>query len=177
MITNDGLQTQQIDEYSINDVAKLIEVGVTTIKSWDTFFELPIKRNEKNARRFNQEMINILKDIKLLSSAGMPLNEIKSRLNKQSDPDKTVEIIEDDKPNEEKSFDLIVRPFTKQLNELTKKVDILQSDKENLISQVATLSERVKGKDQIISMLNQQLEESKNNKMEQKTWWRTILNI
>lgn len=154
---------------SIYDVSGLISVSVTTLKSWEAFFNIDIERNAKNARRYTQDNINIFRIIKSLSSKGLSLNEIKPMLLQQSDGKSyhqpKVEVIQDE-PQENQNYDLILKPFINQITEYKTELNDLRENYSNVIQESATLKERVKNKDEIITFLQERL-----NRLESKKWY------
>ena len=182
------------NEFSINEVSAMLAVSTCTLKHWESITGLIIHRNSKNARRYTQENINQLKEIKDLMVNGKSLNEIKDLLNEVVSTDNhqqpKIEIIQEEKEDTNHNFEIFLRPLENRINELKglnnellyRNENLNQENKE-LIRDNATLTERVKNKDDIISfkdsMLNDkdlQIEELSIQKAEievklNKPWW------
>jgi chromosome-anchoring protein RacA len=59
-----------------SEVAKLLGVSVSTIQRWVKQLELPMERNERGHYHFNNEDIDLLKNIQLQIQTGTLLQEI-----------------------------------------------------------------------------------------------------
>ena len=96
--------------YPINEVAKIFKQEISTIRYWDTEFDiLKPKKNKKGDRFFTEEDLdNINKIIFLKEKKGMTLNGIKKLFKeKKKELDHNMEIIK--KLNEIKSILVGVR--------------------------------------------------------------------
>ena len=167
---------QQI-EVSIKDLADILQVGVTTLKTWESFFEIEVERNGKNARRYTEDNINEFKKIKALASGNYPMAEIKHLLNKptyfnrsQTTP---VEIMSET-ASEENNFSLAIKPYETRINELSQmNLEFIKENKE-LIKENATLNERVKNNADIIAFKDNYIQDLKEriSNYEQRKWWK-----
>lgn len=158
---------------SIYELSSLIGVGVTTLKTWEGYFNIYVERDHRKARRYNSETIKQFNRIKELSSSGRQLNEIKTQLQKESDgvdDIPKIEIINEKISDQEQNFNLVLKPYESRINELkTLNNDLLKENKE-LFAEVARLSERVQNKEAIINLLYQQKTEL--DQRLNKKWWK-----
>ena len=147
---------------TIKEVSKALNIGMTTLKSWESFFSLPVSRNEKNHRLYSDIIIKKFELIKKLSSDGLSLKEIKNQLEQSSDDRQTIEIINDTfDGRQEQNYNLIVKPYESKINYFKNLSDKVISENKELIRENATFKERLKNKEEIINFL-----QTKKHK-----WW------
>ena len=73
-------------DLTIDQVSQIVGVPKTKLRYWETVFKVPIKRTEKNGRRYPQEAVDIMKKIKDLSDYGFSSRGIKARLEEKAVP-------------------------------------------------------------------------------------------
>jgi DNA-binding transcriptional MerR regulator len=159
------------ESISIYKLSELIEVGVTTLKTWESFFEIPLSRNESNARRYTQDNINTFQKIKKLSSDGISLKEVKSLLEQLPDDRPVIEILSNKEPElETTNFDLIIKPYSNRIIELEVQAKEVLQENKDLIRENATFAERIKSKEEIIDFQHAQI--IKLEEKLSKKWWK-----
>ena len=78
--------------YSIGEVAKMFSVNTSLIRFWEKEFEgiLVPSRTNGGQRRYNEEHISVIENIKRLKEQGIHLSRIKEKLsNKENHPNTT----------------------------------------------------------------------------------------
>lgn len=70
----------RVNNMLINEVAKLLNISVNTLRLWQKIFDIPIQRDDKNNRVYNTEAIELIKQIKALRDEGQGINAIKKSL-------------------------------------------------------------------------------------------------
>lgn len=157
---------------NINELAESLQVSTSVLRKWEGFFSIKVERNEKGNRKYTNFTIQIFQNIKNLVTQGKKLNEIKQLLfmdnasctNAYNQASK-IELIQDE-PQENKNFDLVIKPFTERITTLEKLNVSLMDENKQLIRENATFEERVKNKDEIITFLQERL-----NRLESKKWY------
>jgi DNA-binding transcriptional MerR regulator len=162
-------------ELSIKTVSTLTGISQTTLRSWETHFNIPVGRNTAGQRIYSENTINIFKQIKKLSKEGLHLEEIKPLLNmdlqtygRPTEDRPKIEIIQDT-PEEKKNYELILKPYTDRIKQL----EVIENKYISMVQETATLTERVKNKDDIISFKDNQINELKERliKLENRKFW------
>jgi chromosome-anchoring protein RacA len=133
-----------------NDVAKLLGVSASTIQRWVKQLQLPMERNERGHYHFNNEDIDLLKNIQEQIQSGVllqdiaPVQEKKSRKGTVKTIENTVELERlftivteletkmNTKADSVTSYQLLqhrreIEDLQNQVKDLTKLVDSLQS--------------------------------------------------
>jgi len=158
--------------YSTSSLAKLINCSTQTILNWADYYVIPIERDKNNKRIFTEEIVRIYKKIDAYLKSGLKQEEVKERIHEDFE-DKIysqprVEIIQEPDQQQE-NFNLMLKPLNDRVIKLELlNTDLMQENKE-LIRDNATLTERVRNKDDIITMLNQQKIELETRL--NKPWW------
>ena len=75
-----------IVDFTIDQVSQIVGVPKTKLRYWEAVFAVPVKRTEKNGRRYPQEAVDIMKKIKDLSDYGFSSRGIKTRLAEKTVP-------------------------------------------------------------------------------------------
>lgn len=162
MVVTDG----QIKELSIYELAEQIEVGVTTLKTWESFFNIPVGRNAKNARKYSEDNVIIFREIKKLSSNGFSLNSIKSLINQLadagSDQQQKIEIITESLPEQEQNFSPAI------VNKYELKITVLSRENSNLNRELGRLEGQLSKFNEIIALKDSQIQERNNQIQEYK---------
>lgn len=152
---------------SIKELASLIGSSQTTLRNWESIYNIPVERNNAGQRIYSENIIKVFKLVKKYISEGLPQGDIKNLLAidmktcSSSAPE--VEIIQDE-DNNEANFSLIVRPYESQIKEYKEELKSLNERYVSVIAENATLTERVKSKDDIIELLQQQKKELDKDK-------------
>lgn len=125
----------------IKEAAEFIGVSAETLRNWENFFNLEVTRDYQNSRNYDEIMISLFKEIKKQLTTGLSLKEIKSQLEKDSQPYNNthatppyVEIIQDEKSEAKEKFELIVQPLIKRLDKAMDKIDHLQDEKAQIVA-------------------------------------------
>ncbi len=155
---------------NINQLSEVLGVSTSTLRNWERSLGLTVDRTSKGNRCYSEETVKIFQEIKKLLVTGKTLDEIKSIIESTSTSFNTgynnqpdIEIIQENKSDDVKNFDIIIRPFENRISELKSLNDNLLGENKHLIAENATLAERVKNKDEIIQFLQQQKDEIQEN--------------
>lgn len=160
---------------SINELSGLIGVSPTTLRTWEGFFSIAVKRNEKGARIYCENTVKIFQNIKVLVTAGKSLKEVKSILSLESETygneQPKVELVQEE-IFEQAKFELIVKPLMSQISDLMDDKSLLMEEKAKLIARVEFLEMTNSFKDSQLEEYKQRLTliENKNNKKWYRFW-------
>lgn len=175
-MASDGLEEKHT-KTTTNDVAVILGVSATTLKTWEMFLSLDIERTPKGARRYTQDNIKQLKKIKKLLSDGLTLKEVKAQLNQPPDDcgrlDPKIEIITDE-PEKNQNFELaIINKYESRIVELTEK-------QENLNRQLGRIEGELNKYNEITALKDSQINEKEGiiadlkarlKLYESRKWW------
>ena len=75
--------TMTID-LTIDQVSQIVGVPKTTLRYWETIFEVSVKRTYSGRRLYPQQTVDIMKRIKDLSDQGFAAKGIRMRLPKKA---------------------------------------------------------------------------------------------
>ena len=106
--------------YSINDVAKICDLSVYTIRFYDKEGLLPfISRNNVGNRQFNENDLEMIKLICCLKNSGMPVKDIRQYIDFYMEGDGTVPLRKQMMIDHRKSI-------LTQINDLKKQLSIIE---------------------------------------------------
>ena len=71
-------------DLTIDQVSQIVGVPKTTLRYWETIFEVPVKRTESGRRIYPQATVDTMQRIKDLSDQGFAARGIKTRLGTKS---------------------------------------------------------------------------------------------
>ena len=156
-------------EYTIKEAAIFTGIPQTTLRDWERLFSIPIERNEFKQRKYTEKTLNIFKEIKKNKAKGLRIEDIKPFIGEDSQghgsATKNFEIITEpfsEKEQNLNNYNLIIKPYENKIDGLNEEIKILIAEK-------ATLAERVQGKDEIISFLQQQKQQLEARLS--RKWW------
>jgi len=138
-----------------SEVAKLLGVSASTVQRWVKQLELPMEKNERGHYHFNDEDINLLKEIHEKLQNGTLLHDISPMNEKSSVRRGTIKVVENDKALEK----LFTKVQELEIN-LNAKADsvasyqLLQHRRE-----IEELQDQVKNLTQQLELLQNQLNE------------------
>lgn len=162
---------------SIKEVSSLVGISASTLRNIEAFFGVPVERNRAGQRTYTENNLNFFKQVKKYTSEGLQYAEIKPLLTiavEGCSNATSFEVISDPIQKHEQDFNIIIKPFENRITELkTYNLELLEENK-LLNRDNATLIERVKNKDDIISFQDNSIKEYKERlaKLENKQWWR-----
>jgi len=159
--------------YSIKEVARLIGCTVTTLRNWEEYFSIPIKRNHLLQREYTDNIVTLFKEIYKHQKRGLKVKEIKPLLNiefyVENTPQSKIEIMQDKPEEKQQNFELIIKPYKNQIENLERDKSQLLEENKKLLIETATLKERCQHKDETINEYKERLKEIEtklNNR-----WW------
>jgi DNA-binding transcriptional MerR regulator len=159
----------------LKELCRVLNLHENTIRYYLKELDITVKRDSNNNRIFDTELVEILKKAKFyihnegtVSKAKILLAEEIGGYNGATINEPRIEIIQEPEPQE--NFDLILKPLNDRVIKLeSMNSDLLQENKE-LIRDNATLSERVKGKEEIINFQYYRITELEARL--NKKWWK-----
>jgi len=144
-----------VDEvrYMISDAAKLVGVEAHVLRNWERELQLPISRNEMDQRYYKESDIELFKRVKKLKDKGFQLKAIKLVLanlgsddsdNKETDAiqedsgeNKVIEMIHEDKPQDEnEETSLVAENNNNAVNDIKAEPDSKLSQFKNIMSEI-----------------------------------------
>lgn len=168
------------DGYSIKDASALVGLSASSLRNLESYFHIIIERNPSGQRMYSNDAVNLFKKIKMLTNKGLQYAEIKNQLASDIEAycrsiSSRVEIVDDYRSPEAKNFDLVIKPYSDRINALEKSSIALTNRIIELERSNASLEERdklhdvvVSSKEEVIASLKAQLEELSNK----KRWWK-----
>ena len=170
-----------VAKYSIKEASGLTGIAQTTLREWEAFFQLPVRRNYFGHRKYTEESLNIFREIKKYKLEGLRLEEIKPLININSksyeSSTQEIEIIEsmpEQTSINEQNYNLLIKPYENRISELKtlnielmSRVDNIYLENRELVRNNATLTERVTSRDEIIRLKDSQLI-NKDNQLQDK---------
>lgn len=183
---------------SINELSEELGVTQSKLRRWEDFFNIPVARNIKGYREYDEFTIDIFRKIRNLVAQGVTTNEVKILLQKDlgsyqnfDNHNPKVEILEEREPQDQ----FMLKPFITQLDKAQVEIRELIYENADLKSKVKffelkakdheqTLQKILEAKDESIGILREEntkkeidlkelrlkLEEL-NNKLNKK-WWK-----
>ena len=178
---------------TITELSDLLDLSQEVLRKYEKVFSITVGRNEKGNRIYNENNVKIFQEIKHLAEQGRTLKEIKLLLNMDnttySNPynqNPKVEVIQEE-DHQEQNYSLLIKPYIERITKLENLNTQLMEETKLLIKDNATLTERVKNKDDIVALKdsiindkdsllinkdNQIMElRDKLNKLENRRWW------
>lgn len=139
--------------YMISDAAKLVGVEAHVLRNWERELQLPISRNEMDQRYYKESDIELFKRVKKLKDKGFQLKAIKLVLanlgsddsdNKETDAiqedsgeNKVIEMIHEDKPQDEnEETSLVAENNNNAVNDIKAEPDSKLSQFKNIMSEI-----------------------------------------
>lgn len=145
---------------SIKELSRQINVSLTTLRTWESYFNIPVARNEKNERRYTENIVNIFQEIKRMTTEGHSLQQVKTLLNQETAGNGThqqfVEVIQGNPEEPQQNFELIIKPFLKEIERKNKELDQKADKIDQLLDKNAKLTAEL---------------EFMKLKYESKKWW------
>jgi DNA-binding transcriptional MerR regulator len=173
-------KTQKRDFSNVFDVADELGVSVTSLKNWELFLELDIKRNQKGARIYTRSNIDDLKKIKNLLKDGKTLKELKDAWgqlkvsNSETEEEPHIEVLTEENNAKDNQFELVV------INKYESRIIELTNKQENLHRQLGRLEGELSKYNDIIRLKDSQLKDKESiiadlkdrlQKQESRKWW------
>jgi DNA-binding transcriptional MerR regulator len=159
---------------TITELSEVLNLSQEVLRKYEKFFSITVGRNEKGNRIYSESNVKIFQEVKKLTEQGRTLKEIKLLLNLDNttysnsyNNSPKVEVVQEEP--EKQNYELLLKPYTERIAEFKKLTNELIEENKLLIKDNATLSERVKNKDDIITFkdnLINSLEEDKRNFIE-----------
>jgi DNA-binding transcriptional MerR regulator len=163
-------------EYGIKELSALMSTPQTTLRDWEKLFSIPVKRNDFGQRIYTENILTVFKEIKKYKAKGLGQEDIKNKIELElkscGNTAERIEVLTDSVPEQELNYNLMIKPYTERIttletktNKLTERTIVLERDN-------ATLTERLKNKDEIIFMLQQQKQEAESRL--NKSWLKIL---
>jgi len=167
-------------KYSVKEISALIGISTTTLRNWEEFFSVPVNRNGLGYREYTENSIKIFKKINSWVKEGLQLKEIKPLLNDELEAMATlnpkIQIIQSEPEEKQKDFELILKPYQERIKKLEEKEEKFFKESLVLIKENATLTERLKGKDELFSLQKKDWENKIQELQQQKQELEARLN-
>jgi len=124
---------------TVFDLSEELGVSSSTLRKWESFFAIHVRRNLKGNREYDEFTIDIFRKIKSLVTQGMTTKEVKNLLNqegtsytKQYNQNPKMEIFEEKEPPDQ----LILKTFTAQLDKAQNEIKQLVYENADLKGKV-----------------------------------------
>ena len=121
---------------SINELSELINISPTTLRNWENYFSIPVKRTSRGSRRYDEDVINIFKNIQNLITEGNTLQNVKALLGQLS-------LVEEKEPEifaNFQNFNSMLKPFVSEINRKTKEIEKKDTKIQELMDQNSKLT-------------------------------------
>lgn len=141
---------------SINELSEELGVTQSKLRRWEDFFNIPVARNIKGYREYDEFTIDIFRKIRNLVAQGVTTNEVKILLQKDlgscqnfDNHNPKVEILEDREPQDQ----FMLKPFITQLDKAQAEIRELIFENAELRSQVKFFELRTKDHEQTMQRI------------------------
>ena len=121
---------------NINELSELISISPTTLRNWENYFSITVERTSRGFRRYDENVINIFKNIQNLIEEGNTLQDAKILLGQLS----FVEEKEPEISTDFQNFNSMLKPFVSEINRKTKELEKKDTKIQELVDQNSKLT-------------------------------------